>query len=723
MTKERYGGIDLFKFFAAILVITIHTGPLLSYNSRADFLLTSLAARIAVPFFFMASGYFFFHKIKNEQGNQTKLLRQFLQRTGILYAICILIYLPVNAYAGHLTGAWNLPILIKSLLFGGTFYHLWYLPALMIGVAIVYGLRSFLREPYVIIVTLLLYLAALLGDNYYSLAAENQALQNMVQHVYGIMDSTRNGIFFAPLFIALGSLEANRRKPKRSALHSYILLFGISMAVLFLEGLLLQRSFAGTAIAPFNDMYAALVPAVFFLFLILLAGRGREHKWPRRLSTWIYVLHPAVIVGVRGIAKLTGLEAILIEDSLVHFASVVILSVAVSLLGIKILDVYKKERTSPLPRGKERAWAEISIANLLHNVRQLQSLLPRSTALTAVVKANAYGHGSVEIAKELQKADIHSFAVASVDEGVALRRSGLKGEILILGFTPTHRLDDVRRYKLVQTVVSAADAERLQEFGKPLRVHIKIDTGLHRLGEPYSNTEGILSMYRHSRLHVAGTFSHLAAADSLEADDLAFTRLQFERFQHTVSQIRAAGLKTGRLHLLNSSGILNYYDAGMQLDGVRSGIALYGLLSKETDRVRADIDLRPVMSLKANVTRVQRIHAGEPAGYNRSFLAERDTSIATLSIGYADGIPRELPEKGGSVLIRGRRARILATITMDQMLVDVTGIPGVQQGDTVTLLGRDGNDEITAGEIAEWTGTITNELLSTVGARVTRIYQ
>ncbi|PGS46074.1 serine racemase VanT catalytic subunit [Bacillus sp. AFS041924] len=365
-----------------------------------------------------------------------------------------------------------------------------------------------------------------------------------------------------------------------------------------------------------------------------------------------------------------------------------------------------------------RAWVEVDLTRLDHNVMALMDLLPPETEFMAVIKANAYGHGSVEVAKRLVQSGVHQFAVAEIDEAIKLRRNGIEGEILILGYTPTHRLDDLLVNDLTQTVVNAEDGERLGKFGKNLKVHVKIDTGLNRLGEHYENTDKILSMYRHKNLQIEGTFSHLAAADSLQDRDDSFTRAQYNRLQKIAEFVLENGYKPGKFHILNSYGILNYPD--MHLEMVRSGIALYGVLSSTNTSVRSKIILLPVLSLKARVSRVNRVKAGNSVGYGLSFTATRDSVVATVTIGYADGIPRQLSELGGEVLICGQRAPIIGNISMDQLSVDVTEINNIRQGDIVTLIGQDGSETINSEDIATLTGTITNELLSTIGDRVKR---
>lgn len=375
---------------------------------------------------------------------------------------------------------------------------------------------------------------------------------------------------------------------------------------------------------------------------------------------------------------------------------------------------------APKKPTKHRAWAEINLDHLEHNLQELSRIVPADTKIMAVVKADAYGHGSICISKRLQQAGVRSFAVAEIDEGIALRKKGIKGEIVILGYTPLNRLKELRRYHLTQTVIHADDAVRLQSYGKKIKVHIKINTGMNRLGESYENSDRILSMYRHNNLQVTGIFSHLTSAESQRKEDVDFTRLQLERFDRVVNQVAGSGCSPGIPHIQSSYGILNYPELSYGI--VRPGIALYGILSNDNDRVQSKVDLRPVMSLRATVTLVKNIIAGEPVGYNGSYSPSLDSKIATVSIGYADGIPRELSQQGGCVLIRGQRAMIIGKICMDQMMVDVTEIDEVRQGDIATLIGQDGDERITAGEFAKRVGTITNEVVSALSNRVEKVY-
>lgn len=708
--EARFGSLDRFKLLAGMLVVANHTSPLTTYSPFADFLLSGLLSRVAVPFFFMASGFFFFRSLPRKP-SRWAALKQFMSRIGFLYAVGILLYLPLNVYSGDFNSSRNFGSYVSGLFFNGTFYHLWYLPALMIGVGIVFGLKAALPGKAVIGIAAGLYAIGLLGDSYFGLTASvSPALAAVFNSSFHWSDYTRNGIWFAPLFIAMGAGAAQRSLPPASA-PKLAVAFLFFLALTLIEGIWLKQA----DFARLGAMYVFLVPAMYSLFHLLLRLGGKKSLLLRQLSTWIYVVHPWMIVAVRGTAKLLGLQALLIGNSLIHFIAVAATSAALSLGGVIMLTKLKSTTAA-----RSRAWAEIDLANLDHNVKELQRILPSGTALMAVVKANAYGHGAAPVAERLYSAGISSFAVAEIDEGIALRRQGIQGEILVLGYTPSDRLDELLHADLAQTVVSAEDAERLQAFGKRINVHIKIDTGMNRLGEPFGHTEKILSMYRHSHLHVIGTFSHLACADSPDEEDRAFTRLQYERLLEVAAKIRSAGHDPGRLHIQNSSGILNGF--GWSFDTARPGLALYGLNSAPEGRIPADIELRPVLSLKASVTRVSRVECGEAVGYNRGFTASRATVLATLSIGYADGIPRRLAETGGSVLLHGKRAPIVGRISMDQMTVDVTEIEGVRQGDAATLIGRDGAEAIAAEEVAASAGTIVNEVLSRLGPRLQRIY-
>lgn len=353
---------------------------------------------------------------------------------------------------------------------------------------------------------------------------------------------------------------------------------------------------------------------------------------------------------------------------------------------------------------------------LRHNVAVLRTLLPPGCELMPAVKANAYGHGAVPIAQELNRLGIHAFCVATVQEGVELRQNRILGKILILGYTHPRDFSLLSQYDLSQTVVDWEYGQCLNRAGFHIRVHIGVDTGMHRIGEPYANMDEISKLFQMENLRVEGVFSHLCADDTDSATDKAFTIRQGASFWNLIGALRHLGYSVPKAHLLGSYGLLNYPQLGG--DYSRVGIALYGVLSTYEDWKRCNVDLQPVLSLKARVVSVRSVVAGEGAGYGLDFLAGKDCRLAALSIGYADGLPRALSCGVGSVLIHGQKAPVAGRICMDQTLIDVSGIPSVKQGDLATIIGTDREQRISIYEIAKQSGTITNEVLSRLGNRL-----
>lgn len=367
-----------------------------------------------------------------------------------------------------------------------------------------------------------------------------------------------------------------------------------------------------------------------------------------------------------------------------------------------------------------RAWAEIHMANLDHNVRALRDVLPHGCELMAVVKANAYGHGDVEIAGYLNRNGVASFAVAMLEEGIRLRTHGIEGDILILGYTDPQRAPELVRYRLSQTVTDYRHAKQLNASKQQISVHIKIDTGMHRLGESCNNAAEIASIFQCSNLKIQGIYTHLCVADSTQEDGIAFTKKQLSDFYSLLEQLKQRQIKLPKIHIQSSYGFLNYPE--LQCSYARIGIALYGVLSSPGNKTKVQPELRPVLSLKTRVVLIRQIAAGECVGYGRAFSASRSTRIAVLSIGYADGVPRSLSCGRGEVLIHGCRAPIIGRICMDQLVIDITDIHDVKRGDMATLIGKDGSEVITSEEVAAASGTITNELLSRLGERLEKVY-
>lgn len=684
-TRSRRPALDRFRLAAVVLMICNHTGPLSSVSAGWDFWLGHILARIVVPFFLMVSGYFIAR-------SEWKSTGRFLKKTALTYLAAVALYLPLNLYnGGYGPLEW-----VQKLLAEGTLYHLWYFPAVILGVFIAWGL-SRLGQPAALIIAALLYLIGLGGDSYYGLISNLSGPAAFYQGVFAVFGYTRNGVFLAPLFLLLGAL--GRRWSKTASLAG----LGGSLALMTAEGFLL-RSLGW----PRHDsMYLALPLCMVFLFSLLLGQNAGEDKRARRVSLLMYLLHPWSIVLVRGGAKVVRLEALLVENSVVHFFAVLALTLGMALA----LDAVRPIRPSPA----SRAWREIDLDALRHNAQALQSRLSPGCELMAVVKADGYGHGGAAVSRCLRKIGVNSFAVATLSEGISLRKAGVWGTILVLGYTPAEEAPLLRRWRLVQTVADEAHGAALNAADKPIRVHVAVDTGMRRLGVPAEDTAALTRLWALENLKIEGMFSHLCVSDRLDREALDYTRAQLERFYNAADALRRQGFEPGKLHIQASYGILNLPPQPCAY--ARAGIVLYGVGS-EGASAALEAGLRPVLSLRAKVVCVRDLRPGEGAGYGLAFRAERPTRLAVLSIGYADGLPRELARNGGRALLHGQSCPMAGRMCMDQLFVDVTDIPGVRPGDTATLIGRDGELTIRAEEAARRCGTITNELLSRLGPRL-----
>ncbi len=846
-TRQNYGWLDRFRVIVALLAITNHTSALSSVSDGADFFLTRVLARIVVPFFFMVTGQFAASAFLYPSNKNGPKLIKYLRKTSLFYALCILIYLPIGIYAKHYQGI-TFGGILRMLIFDGTFYHLWYFPACIIGMLLVFLMSRRLSLRVMTAITAVLYIIGLFGDSYFGLTQKVPFLNAAYEFGFQIFSYTRNGLFIAPLFLVLGMwmsvLEERRANaPEKNPLIGCIWGLTFSFSVMTIEAFTLRHF----ELQRHDSMYLALVPTMFFLYQCLLCVPKEPSKICRTVSTWIYILHPGVIVVVRALAKILRQTELLVDNSVTHYLAVTFLSVAASLfivyLDEKFLPIFQSAKEpkpdetvshdsvpsgSPLPMSESykkrnflllpqeeydikeesplqepreedapcifeegedsqeseeafsfdtpsdsqkssdlfspaleqnqrradpppsqedtemspvsRAWIELDASALTHNVEFLRSRLPQSCRLMPAVKANAYGHGDVLISRLLNRLGVNAFCVACLSEGIQLRKAGIQGEILVLGYTAPANLPLLVYYQLTQAVIDYAYAKVLEQSGHILHVHVAVDTGMHRLGVRCENIEELLAIYKMKHLKIDGIFTHLSASDSLVPSDREFTENQIQAFYQVVNILEHQGYECKGLHMLASYGILNLLPAPEQetrhlpntakgqmppsalaADYVRPGIALYGLLSTEDDYNLWWDYLRPVLSLKARVVSVRALYEGEAAGYGLAYTASHDMRIATLSIGYADGLPRELSHGKGSVLIDGYRAPIIGRVCMDQTIVDISNIPKVQAGDIAVLIGKSGIKEITAGQVAGQCGTITNELLSRLGTRLERI--
>lgn len=360
------------------------------------------------------------------------------------------------------------------------------------------------------------------------------------------------------------------------------------------------------------------------------------------------------------------------------------------------------------------AWAEVSSEAIEHNVRVLAAKVSPAQ-VWAVVKADGYGHGSILAARAAQAGGAQGLCVALVQEGVVLREAGVTGPILVLSEQPPAALPDAVRHHLALTVYSTAQLAALAACGAADHpVHLKVDTGMRRVGAAVHDAVGVADAIAASpAVRLDGVFTHLAVADEPENP---FTDHQLDRFDDVLAALGAAGHHPRFVHAANSAGALAHPRARRDL--VRAGIAIYGV-SPGPGVDQACTELRPALSLHARVSHVKRVAAGERVSYGLRHTFERDTTLATLPIGYADGVPRRLHAVGGTVLVRGHRRPIVGVVTMDQLMVDC-GDDTVAVGDEAVLIGAQGGHVITAAEWAEALDTIAYEIVCGISARVER---
>ena len=366
---------------------------------------------------------------------------------------------------------------------------------------------------------------------------------------------------------------------------------------------------------------------------------------------------------------------------------------------------------------KSLAWIEINLENLEYNIKEIQKIISKKTKIMAVVKANAYGHGLVLISKKLNEIGIFNFAVSSLKEGIELRENGILGNILILGFTDYKNLEDVIKYDLIQTIIDYDYAKRIEklDLSQKLKVHLKINTGMNRIGENYQNIEKIKEIFAIKNIEILGLFTHLSVSDSSNLEDINFTKRQINNFFQVVNGLKSIGYSNFSSHIQSSYGILNYPE--LNLDYVRIGIIMYGVHSEKNIKTKVNINLKPVLTLKAKISSIHELDVNESISYGRTYITTSKIKVATVSIGYADGYPRSLSSKG-IVLVNGKRRPILGRICMDQLIIDVTNM-SIQVGDIVTLIGEDQN--IKAEDVSYLANTISNELLSRLGNRLDHI--
>lgn len=373
-----------------------------------------------------------------------------------------------------------------------------------------------------------------------------------------------------------------------------------------------------------------------------------------------------------------------------------------------------------------RAWTEIDYDAIEHNVNEVKKLVGK-TKIMGIVKANAYGLGDIACAKVLQKCGVDYFGVSSIDEALNLRNAGIMDNILILGYTPKEHFHYLHEQNIVQSLISIEYARELDAYAKEngffIRCHCKVDTGMCRTGIVYQeqdkHLEDIFEEYRMSHLQVEGIFSHFAVSDSLDKDCKAFTQKQIALFDEVIDLLKKEGIDPGIRHIQNSYGILNYPQ--LEYEYCRPGLLYMGVTSDDQIPIETKPDFIPIMSLYANVSLVKWVYPGQSVSYGRHFVATKPTKVATMSIGYADGLPRLLSNQGFEVLVHGKRCKIIGNLCMDQCMIDVSEVENVKEGDVVCIVGHQGNDVVSVDEISRKAKTINNETLTSIAYRVPRL--
>ncbi len=365
--------------------------------------------------------------------------------------------------------------------------------------------------------------------------------------------------------------------------------------------------------------------------------------------------------------------------------------------------------------GYRPTWAEVNLKNLEYNFKKIRSLLRPQTRILVAVKADAYGHGLIPVSRRLAVNGVDFLGVASIDEGIKLRKAGIKTPILVLGLILKKDIQPLFSYDLIPTVCDEKFAFALNAraaiLNKPIRLHIKVDTGMGRIGVAHDDAFGLVKkIHKLKFIVIDGIFTHFPFADI----NRKFTAFQINLFNKLVSDLKKSGIVIPLVHAANSIGLIDYKNSHFTM--VRPGLVIYGLYPKKG----LGINLKPVLSLKTRVIFIKQVPAGYGISYGHAYITSRPARIITLPIGYGDGYPRNLSNLA-RVLIGGRRRRVSGRICMDQIMVDV-GSQKPKIGDEVVLIGKQGKQKITVEELARLSGTISYEIVCGLGSRIPRIY-
>lgn len=368
----------------------------------------------------------------------------------------------------------------------------------------------------------------------------------------------------------------------------------------------------------------------------------------------------------------------------------------------------------------KRVYASVNLDAIRKNMEAMKANIADTTMLCGVVKADGYGHGSVPVAKTVEDL-VWGYAVAAVEEGLVLRAHHITKPILVLGYVPEESFSVLIEKEIRYTISEWKEAVVLsniaQELGKNAYVHIKMDTGMGRIGIRSSEEVLVLAKKLNTlpNIQIEGIFTHMATADM---EDKTGAKKQIQMFKQTLQLLKDNGISIPICHCSNSAGIIDLREAN--IDMVRAGIALYGLYPSEEVK-KENVPLIPALELKSIITYLKTVPEGTPIGYGATYITDKETKVATVSIGYGDGYPRTLSNKGYA-LVRGQKAPIIGRVCMDQFMMDVSHISDVQEGDVVTLIGKDQNEQITVEELAQLAGTFNYEFVCDLGKRIPRVY-
>ena len=386
--------------------------------------------------------------------------------------------------------------------------------------------------------------------------------------------------------------------------------------------------------------------------------------------------------------------------------------------------IYSKKEE--LKTNRIRCWLEENLSNLKNNIESIRSIISEEMDIISVVKANSYGLGSLNISKYLSSIGIKYFAVATLQEALDLRIKGkVPGEIIILSWTPVSEKDTLIKYNLTQTLIDYDYAKKLNDEPGIVKCHIKVDTGMNRFGHKIKDVEIFKKMYELKNLNILGIFSHLCRVREFEEEADDYTKMQIENFDYIIEQLEKEGINVGIKHIMNSFGILRFNENKYSM--VRPGLLMYGVSpdpdNEQISKLLDEYNFKPVASLRCKVMTVKTIEKGEKVGYNGKYTAEEKTKIATISIGYADGLSFASSKNKFRVIIKGHLCPITGNVCMDSTMVKIPLDSDIQEGDDVTIFGLDDRGNlVNHKEFLTKSGAPIGETFSRLGQRITRIY-